>query len=154
MVIVHFRKDLKFLIQTNLKKFISVISKALNQTIMRRVKAMSAELQKNRFIDLSVKLKDPENHFAFTTIPWIISKYEHFFFHFLKMKGNIFGKIQFSFLVLGICVVIVMILSSINSFICKICSESFNEVEKTMIPMEEHGKNFEFTNIIDMENEK
>ena len=70
------------------------------------------------------------------------------------MKGNIFGKIQFSFLVLGICVVIVMILSSINSFICKICSESFNEVEKTMIPMEEHGKNFEFTNIIDIENEK
>ena len=115
---------------------------------------MSDELQKNRFIDLSVKLKDPENHFAFTTIPWIISKYEHYIFHFLKMKGNIFGKIQFSVLVLGICVVIVMILSSINSFICKICSESFNEVEKTMIPLEEDETKFEFTNIIDIKNEK
>ena len=63
-------------IQTNfLKKCVSVISKALNQTIKRRVKGMSDGLQKNRFIDLSVKLKDPENHFAYTTIPWIISTY-------------------------------------------------------------------------------
>ena len=53
---------------------------------------MSDELQKNRFIDLSVKLKDPENHFAYTTIPWIISKYEHYIFQFKNESCKYFGK--------------------------------------------------------------
>ena len=39
-----------------------------------------------------------------------------------------------------------MYLSNINSFICKICSETFNDVDKTILPIE---NDTEFTNIDD-----
>ena len=44
-----------------------------------------------------------------------------------------------------------MYLSNINSFICKICSETFNDVDKTILPLE---NDTEFTNIDEKSSEK
>ena len=50
-----------------------MIPKALNQTLLRRVEDLAKQFQKSKFIDLSVKLQEPENHLIITTLPSVLS---------------------------------------------------------------------------------
>ena len=52
--------------------FIIVIPKALNQTLNRRVEELEKRFQKSEFVDLSVKLQEPQNHLLITTLPSVL----------------------------------------------------------------------------------
>ena len=54
-----------------------MIPLAFNQTMERRVQAIYQRHQKKEFIDLSVKIEDPGNHFLTTTIPSVLGNIIH-----------------------------------------------------------------------------
>ena len=60
--------------------FILVIPKALNQTLNRRVEELEKRFQKSEFVDLSVKLQEPQNHLLITTLPSVLG-----IIHFMKL---------------------------------------------------------------------
>ena len=60
--------------------FIIVIPNALNQTLNRRVEELEKRFQKSEFVDLSVKLQEPQNHLLITTLPSVLGN-----IHFMKL---------------------------------------------------------------------
>ena len=62
--------------------FIIVIPKALNQTLNRRVEELEKRFKKSEFVDLSVKLQEPQNHLLITTLPSVLGN-----IHFMKLSN-------------------------------------------------------------------
>ena len=65
-----------------------LLVKAFNETLFRRIVENDKILEKNNFIDLTMKLEPPENYLIYVTLPSVIGKQNQIFKHFRSERGQ------------------------------------------------------------------